>query len=341
MAKLSSSPFIRFASSDDHFFASVYVGPDASSGLRETMHSDVGMQVEIDFRVPWTRRLQFLYILRGSCGFDGDNYWRQLPVSLPTILFDSVAEMNENEDQAPYAWDRYYCTSMGQGRPLKMRTSDDQGEPTGWIGWPYAEEVIIPTVWTVPMYTIAEDPYDPKTVGMDPSGFPYTTTRWRTTGEIFSPYTNAYKFVNDVTPANEANIGILRAKTELSITRHFMPFVDTVTLDAMIGKVNLDPIQIGSDTNPFESMLYLGYETEQYANPSNGKIVYDITHRIMVNGPVLDKDGKPQESWNYYMNRKGYWDKLVLKDNETRRVYDSTEFKCKIWPDYVDCEDSL
>jgi hypothetical protein len=338
MAAPDSSPSIDFSNGTSELSVSIVPGEDGRGGIRETMWGDRGMEVAIDFRVPWKKRLQFLYLLRGSCGYDGANYWRYPPIQLPIIESDSIADLNTKEEFSSYPWNRYYCSSVGECRPIGMRTSNKDGDPTGEPGWPYYDEVIVPTKWSVPLYRIGDDQIDPATPGSDPSGFPYTTTRWRVAGQIFSPYTNAYRFAGEATPANEANIGILRAKTELSITRHFMPIVDTVALDALIGKVNLDEIQIGSDVNPPQSMIYLGYEAEPYVNPSNGRLVYDVTHRLLVNGVVFDKDGDPQESWNYFMNRQGYWDKLVLKDNPGIGVYRMDQFRCKLWPEYVSCE---
>jgi hypothetical protein len=341
MASLTPSPFYKFElPNGDTLYTKIHVGADSrAGGVRESPWTDRGMEVAIDFQVSWVDRIKLLYALRGSCGFNNGEYWRSLPKSLPRLADDTIGDIDDREDQNQYPWDRYFCSSIGPCRQIKTRVTDEDGDPTDVVGWPYYEEVVMPTVWTVPLYVVSDKAYDPKTVGKDPSGYPYTITRTHTSGEIFSPYTNAFKFTNEATPANEANIGILRAKTELSITRVFMPVLDTLTLDAMIGKINTDHIQFGSDVNPPESMLYLGYEYEPYVNPANGKIVYDVTHRLMVNGPVLDKDGNPQESWNYFMNRSGYWDKLVLKDDADRGVYDSTEFACKIWPEYVECKE--
>lgn len=335
MATLESSPPLEFAPEPGVMTASILFGEDARSAIKETMWTDRGMEVAIDFRVRWKDRIKFLYLLRGSCGYNGSDYWRSLPISLPNIDFDSTADLNTQEDEQTYQWVRYYCSSVGQCKPLKPRVTGDDQDPTGVDGWPFYEDVIVPTTWAVPLYYIGEAPVDPGYPGRDPSGMPYTTTRWRNTGEIFSPYTNAYRFSSEETPANEANIGILRLKKEFSITRHFMPFVDTRTLDPLYGKINLDPITIGTETYPAESMMYLGYEPEPYINPANGKVVYDITHKIIANGEVYDKNGDVQRSWNYYMNRQGYWDKLVLKDDAGVGVYRMEEFAPYIWPEYL------
>jgi hypothetical protein len=335
MANLNPSPPLEFLPGT--LEASVHFGADVRAAIRETMWTDKGMEVSIDFLVAWKDRIKFLYLLRGSCGFDGADYWRRLPISLPTIDFDTLDGLGTQEDDQLYQWGRYFCSSIGELRPIKPRVTDDGFDPTGVVGWPFYEDVVVPTKWSVPLYYIGDAPIDPGSPGRDPSGMPYTTTRWRSTGEIFSPYTNAYRFKGEATPANEANIGILRLKKELSITRHFMPLVDTASLDPLFGKINLDAIKIGTDTYPPESLMYLGYEPEPYINPANGRIVYDITHKIIANGEVFDKAGAVQRSWNYYMNRSGYWDKLVLKDNAAQGVYHMDEFACKIWPEYVKC----
>lgn len=338
MAELTSSPPIDLSNGAIDFNVQIYYGDRGERGVRETMWSDRGMEVSIDFLVRWVDRIKFLYLLRGSCGYNGQDYWRHIPISLPMIDSDVISDLDEREGVDHYPWNRYFCSSIGECTPIKVRTTSKDLEYTGAEGWPYYDKVIIPTRWAVPLYVIADEPYDPATPGKDPSGYPYTTTHSHTTGDVFSPYTNAFKFKTEETPANEANIGIFRAKQELLITRHSMPYIDTVALDDLIGKVNLDPIQIGADLNPPESMLYLGYEREPHINPSNGKVVYDVTHRLAVVGPVRDQNGDKKESWNYYMNRKGYWDKLVLKDNPAKGVYETEEFKCKLFPEYVLCD---
>jgi hypothetical protein len=332
----NTSPTITWRTPDGPIPVAIVVGPDGRDGVKETMYTDNGMEVAISFLVQWPQRLQFLYSLRGSCGYRNGQYWRYVPTSLPGDL----GEDQPNADQegiASYGWSRYTCYSVGECIPKKMVVNNPRDRPGFTPGWTNYEFAVVPTRWRVQTYDVAEAPYSPTEPGRDPSGFPYTTTRWRISGELFSPYTNCYQFENETTPVNEANIGIQRIKTELAITRHFMPFVDTVALDKIFGTVNRDPIQIGGDVNPSHSMLHLGYETQEYVNPSNGRIVYDITHRIMVNGGVLDGDGVIQESWNYFMNRSGKWDRLIQRDGGGT-VYRSSQFRCVIWPEYIDCE---
>lgn len=335
-----SPPITILKTGDVDLTVAIYLGEDGRGGVKETMWTDRGMEVAIDFIVPWEKRIPFLYSLRGSCGYDGQNYWRKLPFALPEIDADQLGPISENkEPDAAYPWPRYYCSSIGELRTIQSRT--DQGDEdglTGVPGWPYAKEVIVPTRWTVPLYTVADDPYDPQTPGKDPSGFPYTVTKFHTSGQMFSPYTATYKFEHETTAANEANVGILRLRKEIIITRYFMPVLNDVDLDDLQSKINADPITIGKTTYPPESIMYMGYEPEPYINPANGRIVWDVAHRLLANGPVLDPDGNPVQSWNYFMNRSGAWDKLV--GNKTGKpVYETANFGCKIWPEYVECDD--
>jgi hypothetical protein len=332
----NTSPVISWPTPDGPVAVAIYLGDDGRDAVKETMFTDNGMEVAINFLVDWNNRLQFMYALRGSCGYRNGEYWRSVPSGLP----GDIGELQPNSDREGsqfYDWSRYTCYSIGECIPKQVSVNNADDQPGLTAGWPRYNFAIVPTQWRVQTYEVCENPYSPSEPGRDPSGFPYTTTRWRISGELFSPYTNCYQFEHETTPVNEANIGIQRIKTELSITRHFMPFVDTVALDKIYGTINRDPIAIGSDVNPTESMLHLGYETEPYINPSNGKIVHDITHRIIVNGPVLDKDAVSQESWNYFMNRSGNWDKLIQRDGG-RPVYKSSNFRCVIWPEYISCE---
>lgn len=313
--------------------AAIYTGENGDEGGIVEHWSDKGLEVTIDFIVAWEDRIRFLQGLRGASTWDGNSpghVTRLYPFALPFNNNDFFPPL-DNLENAPYGWGRYLCYGTSPFRPIKYRT-DKQGDTTGMTGWGYYDDVIIQAHFSSPSYFVFDQKI-PYTVGFDLSGYPYTTTITKTTGEVFAPYTNSFRFETVQTPVNEANVGIIRPKTELMITRHYMPMVDTSTYEKLIGKVNENPITIGTIEYSPEAILYLNYEVEPYGDVSTGMTYYDIKHQMIANGNVLDDAGHEISSWNYFLAPNGHWDKLVAV-NGGQTPYQKADFIPALWPDY-------
>lgn len=317
----------------------IWVGEDGDQGGIRESWGDRGLELNIEFVVPYDQRIKFLQGLRGGASWDGEHLERQHPWSIPVNPNEFNPSLSGMEG-VPYGWIRYICVGTGESRPATWRTDDD-GSKTGLPGWGYYDSVIIPARFAVPSYVVGDEKLLPYLYGQELTGYPYTTTKIKASGEVFTCYTNTYKFDSTNDPVNEANVGFIRPRLEVSITRHYMPFVDTLGYDKLIGHVNRDPIVIGTQSYYTESLLYVGYEIESYGDASTGLLYCDITHQLLANGQVIDVEGNSQTSWNYFLNRKGVWDKLVLvtppatpPDGFQPTPYQQADFIKYIWPDY-------
>jgi hypothetical protein len=308
----------------------VYFGEDGQDGgIRETW-TEHGLEVEISFIVGWGDRLKFYQALRGAAVWNGTGVVRRLPYHLPDLISDFSPDLEQLTGTA-YRWHRYFCVGFGETRPLKAMTDQTANSLTGLPGWPIYAVVIVPTRWAVPTYYVSDAKVDVQ-AGGDISGRPYTTTTIRVSGDVYSPNTGTYKFALSNEPTNEASVGIIQAKQEFSIVRHYMPVLDVESYNRLIGKVNESPIEFTNTTYEQDSWLYLGYEYESYGDISTGALVYDIKHQIVVKSAIEDAGGEVSSSWNYFLNRGGNWDKLVTTDSESP-VYKLADFESVIWPE--------
>jgi hypothetical protein len=310
--------------------ASFFLGEGGDQAAIRESWSDQGLTVSIDFLVRWSDRIKLIQELNGSSSYSAPSYTRKLPVKLPVIIGDTSPGLPGQSEE--YSWYRFACVGAGEFKPIKWRT-DKSGNVTGFAGWGYYQMVVVPTTWMVPTYVITEKPFDPDFPGADISGFPYTTTRIKPSGESYSPYSTAYKYSSSDKQIDGSKVGLIRPKMEIAITRHYMPFVDSHAYDELIGKVNNAPMKFGNTEYPEESLLYLAYEPEVRGDVSTGGLTYDITHHLIANGPVLDKDGNPNSSWNYFVSPNGTWD-LVVQADSGDPPYGRDNFKLAMWPEY-------
>lgn len=310
--------------------ASFFIGDGGDQPAIRESWSDQGLTVAIDFIVKWSDRIKFIQELNGSSSYNAPTYSRKIPVKLPIIKTDKSPGLPGQGDD--YMWYRFACVGSGEFTPIKWRT-DVKGEVTGVPGWGYYQLVVIPTTWAVPTYIIDDEPFDPNFPGADVSGFPYTTTKIMSAGESYSPYSTGYKFKTSGRQVDDAKVGLIRPKLEITVTRHSMPFVDTKMLDDLIGAVNSAPLKFGNTEYPEGSILYMSYEPSPRGDASTGGLTYDVTHHMVANGPVLDKDGKPSSSWNYFVTPDGTWDQVV-QSKGGKTPYESIDFKAAIWPEY-------
>ncbi len=314
----------------------IYHGENADEGGIVETWTDRGLEVTISFACAWSDRIKLIQGLRGAVSWDGGipgTIYRTKPINLPPILGDMCPDTPDLEG-IDYYWQRYICTSTDTFHPKTPR-NDFDATITGYAGWCYYDYVVIRAHFTSPSYFVADEKLKfPFPQGYDISGYPYTTTTTRSSGEIFAPYTNQFQFASAPnSPINEANVAIMRPKTEITVTRHYMPVVDTLTLTAIVGAINKDKMTFGTYEYPAESILYLSHEVESYSDVSTGLLCYDIKHNLIANGPVIGNDEKSISSWNYYLRPdNGKWDKLQTKDGTT--PYQTDDIVKAIWPEY-------
>ena len=316
--------------------AAIYLGDHGDEGGIREIWTDRGLEVTIEFIVDWKKRIQFIQALRGASaveiGDDGtiESIVRQAPWMLPQQIFDFLPDM-EYYGGGPYKWENYICQGTENFRPIKPKVDYD-GSETGLAGWVYYEYVIIPARFGVAPYQYWDNRnnYD---VGLDLSGLPYTNVKAKASGEVFQCDAATYKFKN--LGVSAGNVGFIRPRQEFTITRYLMPYVDTERYDRLIGKVNQDPIVIGTTEYPPESMLYTGYEPEWVGDPSTGMLFCNIHHTILANGLVTVVNGDTSSSWNYAVTRNGTFDELVQANDNVTSPYTKREFKPVIWPETV------
>lgn len=325
-------------------WAAFYLGEDGQSGgIRESWGDD-GLEIQIDFVIEWSDRIKLIQNLNGACSYDNGAYHRKVPIKIPALIGDSSPGLPGMADD--YMWYRFVCAGAGEFKPLKWRTDVD-GERTGIAGWGFYSAVIVPTHWRVPSYVIDDAKFTPDFPGADVSGYPYTTTDIKTSGEAFSPYAASYKFLGSGTQVDDAKVSLIRGRREITITRHYMPYVDFDRLGKMIGRVNKEPFVFGNNEYKAESLLYLGSEIESRPDAATGGLYYNIIHHIMANGSVKDDDDKTSSSWNSFITPDGKWDTIVRDLKDWRGIPGppqpgvdiETPYKADftpkdIWPDY-------
>jgi hypothetical protein len=178
-----------------------------------------------------------------------------------------------------------YCLSISDVTGIKPRTTS-----TGWVIFEYA---VFTANFGVPKYQ-----YDLNAPGgqNDPSGQPWTTTKFKVSAEVVSPPGGAFYIgpFPGASLAEESAIGIIRANCEVSITRRFVPYVP---LDAVMGlvagAVNSEPITFSDHVFPIGTLLFAGLESE----PSN------------------DPAGNPTQELHYtYLGKDDDWNKVISKD---------------------------
>lgn len=308
---------------------SIYLGAKCDQGGIIEHWTDSGLEVRIEFLVKWNDRISFIQALRGVAGVDENGYiTRTDPWSLPVTIRDLCPDVPPYS-QTPYYWDSYLCVGTDPFRPIKAMVDQD-GSETGVPGWVYYDSVIIPARFMVTPYQIGsfQNKYN---YGDDLSGYPYTSVKGKATGEAFQAWYNAYVFT--ATGQTAGDVTVIRPKQEFTITRYMMPFVATEEYDKLIGKVNSDPIWIGTTHYAEESILYMGYEPEWISDPSTGLLFYNIHHTVVANGVVRDVNDNPSSSWNMILNKSGAWSRISLRTDNTKPLYTKAEFIPVLWPE--------
>ncbi len=300
----------------------IYVGEDGEQGGIIEQWSDRGLEVLVYFHCRWDDRIELVRGLRGTVALVGNTVIRDiLPFTLPQPAF-----------QPQTKWNRWICTGTDNFIPKKFRT-DVEGDITGLAGWGYYSSVVVPAHFMVTTYFTNLDQFEDGQV--DISGFPYTTTKIRTSGEIFSPPSQVYKFEKDPRiRVEDIGIGITRVRTEIDITRHYMPNVPLTNLQIAMGKLNDTAMKFADFNYPKGAILCSGVQqSDPYGDAASGLIVQDYEYTLLANGQSNNVDDPPLD-WNQYMRPdNGSWDKLLDPGNNPPFRYG--DLNHLIWPEYV------
>ncbi len=299
----------------------IYVGNDGEQGGIIEQWSDRGLEVIVYFHCRWEDRIELIRGLRGTVAEVGGDVIRDiLPFALP-----------QNPLQPMTKWNRWICTGTDNFMPKKFRTDQD-GAFTGLAGWGYYDSVVVPAHFMVTTYFT--DP-DGSFLQTDPSHFAFTTTKIRTSGEVFSPPSQVYKFKTAPNiRVEDIGVGITRVRTEFDVMRHYMPFVPLTNLQTAIGKLNDSPMRFSDFNYPKGSILCSGVQqSDPYGDAASGLIVQDYEYTLIANGQSNEPDDPPLD-WNQYMRPdNGSWDELNDPSGRTPFRYD--DLTHLIWPEYT------
>ncbi len=305
----------------------IYVGNDGEQGGIIEQWSDRGLEVIVYFHCRWEDRMELVRGLRGTVAEVGGDVIRDiLPFTLP-----------QNPLQPMTKWNRWICTGTDNFMPKKFRTDQD-GAFTGLAGWGYYDSVVVPAHFMVTTYFTNPDE---SFLQVDPSGFPFTTTKIRTSGEVFSPPSQVYKFSKPDANGNfirveDIGVGVTRVRAELDITRHYMPNVPLTNIQTAIGKLNDTAMRFAGFSYSRGAILCSGVQqSDPYGDAASGLIVQDYEYTLIANGQSNDPNA-PQIplDWNQYMRPdNGEWDTLIDQNGNMPFRYD--DLSHLIWPEYA------
>lgn len=249
--------------------AQIRLRDDGSDAITESVPDEKGMVATVEFLVDWATRQDFLKALAGSATLAGG-----VAVRTPPFAYPPNPEL--------------YCSAIGEIRGIKPRRTD-----SGWIEY---RKAVVPAVFKKPSWLF--DAADPAGQN-DPSGVPWTTTRFRVSSEVLSPPAGSYYFANGG-PVPQSSLGFVRPRAEISLTRHWMPWVPLQESMELAGACNEFEIRIGNRIFPRGCILYGGMNATDSVDTLGNK-VFEVEYIFLGNFEV---------EWNEIMDRDGAW-KLV------------------------------
>jgi hypothetical protein len=234
--------------------------------------TEQGPTAQIRFMCDWNRGQDLAAALMGSVALADDGTLARIP---PYNL--------------PFA-EKYYCLGLGDERPLSMRK-----DVTGWVYYDRTE--ITATFGALTWQVEGSDPSDPTSQG-DPSGLPYTTTRFRVSSEVAQPPKGAFfqgPFDGgEGEQVDDSLVGILIPRVEISMLRRWQPRIPLTAALKLIGGVNEDVIRFGDREFPRGCLLFAGL-TNDPRNDPNGFPVQDLEYTFL---------GKYEVEWNKFLSGK-------------------------------------
>lgn len=287
----------------DEVACNIYTGETGEDGHLTEANGPEGLKATVMFKCAWQDRNDLKAGLLGTVDYQDGTIVRSEPFSYPVSPRDLAPFGDGTQGMFNH---RLVCTAVPEVRGRAWK-SDPDGTVTGMPGWGYFTYAILTAEFTTPTYLIR--PLGPNGTGFgDLVNQTYCTSELRVSGEVFSPPTGAYRWTEGSRtgqPVNDANVGLLRPRYELAVTRVRMPIVPTKTLDAMIMTINATTLQIGANTVSPDAALFLGYNPRPRCDPYNGGIIYDIEMLWAVNGFITTRNA--DGSWNWFVDPAGAW----------------------------------
>jgi hypothetical protein len=238
-------------------------GPDAGIIRRWT---EFGQEITIRFMVDWDRCQDLAAALIGSVSVNDDGSLSRIP---PYNL--------------PFA-PRLYATQLSDERPLTPKK-----DSSGWTF--YRKSEISCTFANLTWQVEGGD----QTGQADPSGLPYTTTRFRVSSEVISPPKSMYyvgPFGSSAKLADDSLVGFVSPRAEISMSRHWQPKIPLEEAMALVGSVNDEEIKLANRVFPRGTLLFTGL-TNDPRNDPNGYPVQELDYTFL---------GKFEVEWNEFLD---------------------------------------
>lgn len=238
----------------------------------------------------WPERYDVFRGLLGTSIVAGGVIVRTLPLAYP---------------DSPNLW----CLDVGQVVPVKPR----------WGGaWFTAELARFPATFGVPRWSFDAE------AASDPSGQPWTTTRVRVSAEVTSVPTGTFVWTAGDQAGKkvpDSQLGLLAPRNEISMTRHWMPFVPLRQVNGFIGTLNSQPIVLSDHTYAPGYVLFAGFNATESVD-TLGNRTYEVEYVMLGSithdwNALLDRglvyrlvNTKQDRSGNYPFTYSDFWNGL-------------------------------
>lgn len=236
-------------------------------GIRERWQKDQPAEADVTFKCKWADRYKLIAFLRGTSTVAGGKIVRHFPFRYPS---------------SP----NLICLGIGEIYGIKVRRDA--------FNWQVYDWAIVPAHFEVP--TWGETQQDPGAQN-DPSGQPWTITKFKVSGEFFKPPGGRYIYAATGQPVKDGDVGIVLPKCEISITKKWLPYVPVNFFMANVGTLNANAFSLSDNSFPRGTVLLAGMNAEPNFDGA-GNQTWDVEFTLIANGS--DPGGNPID-WNNFM----------------------------------------
>jgi hypothetical protein len=241
---------------------------NGEAGVEESIpEGQDGPRVNVTFECDYASRYQFLKGLCGSSSGGPGGIVRVPPFAYPP---------------SP----NLFCIAVPSIRGVGWK----------WDGsWATAREARITATFGVPKFGFEAAGGNP-----DPTGLPWTTTRFRITAEFLKPtYGGTFYWTNggpqNGKPVPDSGLSLILPHSEVEISRHWMPYIPIAEALEYAGSVNSVPITLSNYTFPAGTILFVGMNASETAD-TIGNRVFECSYIFVANylqrwSDVLQSDG--------------------------------------------------